>query len=104
MGTTTVTEYGSLVGFIEDSPGASGLRGYVDRALGDWHEDYDVDALTEAYRKQVAVILARFGLTAAGDRVYGPYPSTLDGDHLREIQNALIIGADFWVLAEDFDR
>jgi hypothetical protein len=45
----------------------------VREALGDFAEDYDIEALTEAYRDAINTELPE-GVVLRGNTFYGPYP------------------------------
>lgn len=66
-------------------------------ALGDFAEDYDVDAVVADYRQAINDRLPE-GVFLAGDEFYGPYPR-------QDVDLAEAVAAvDFWGIADRHDR
>lgn len=99
----TITEYGTLTTFI-DGGATPTLTAHVTGALSDAAADFDVPALTSDYRDHIAALLTRYGLTVAGDRVYGPYPRDLTDRYVHTLQEKVAFDIDFWAIAERYDR
>ena len=71
MATTT---YGTINTMVPAAGTATNLHDYVASALGDYADDYDIDAITADYRDAINEHLAPHGITLAGDEFHGPYP------------------------------
>lgn len=105
---TTTTSYGTWNNRVE--PHALTLEQSVFEALGDFADDYDLDALTAAYRDAINEALPA-GVSLCGDEFIGPYESQdwesagypVDEDNRLDI-GAIVEGVDFWKLAESFDK
>src|SRR5690606_14552492 len=70
--TMITTPYGTFIGNVADPGGAGSMRDYITTALGDYADDYDIDAIIADYRDAINERLAPHGITLAGDEFYGP--------------------------------
>jgi hypothetical protein len=94
----TTTAYGSFALHCPDASTTRTLHDYVATALGDHADDYDIDALADAYRDAVNRELEPTGVALRGDEFYGPHPVV-------EVDFAAAFEAvDFWSLAAEHDR
>lgn len=77
------------------------LRDTVTEFLGDVAAEYDVDALTDAYRDAINDGLSGTGITLNGSKLFADYPAPEDA-------HDLIVGAigsvDLGELASDHER
>jgi len=97
----TMTPYGTFIGNVADPGPASSLADYVASALGDYADDYDIDAIVDEYREAINERLADQGITLAGDEFYGPYPRI---ENAGEIIASAIEDVDFWEIVARHDR
>ncbi len=102
----TTTTYGTWARYTKQVSVAWG----IENSLGAYADDFDLDALTSAYRDAINNALPD-GVTLNGDEFYGPYyatdqnwdgyPTTDDGDlDLKTI----IDGIDLWAIAPKFEK
>jgi len=91
----TTTSYGTINTMVPDAGTVTSLAGYVAGALGDYADDYDIDAIVEEYREAINKHLAPHGITLAGDEFYGPYPRP---ENAGEIIADAIESVDFWAI------
>lgn len=97
----TTTSYGSFSRNVADPGPASSLADYVAGALGDYADDYDIDAITADYRDAINERLADQGITLAGDEFYGPHPRP---ENAGETIADAIESVDFWTIVERHDK
>lgn len=64
--------------FLGDT-GVHELRHIVQDIVGDYADDYDLDAIEADYREAVGECLPE-GLTLCGEEIYGPYPQRFSFD------------------------
>lgn len=96
----TMTPYGTFIGNVADPGGAGSMRDYITTALGDYADDYDIDAIIADYRGAINERLADQGITLAGDEFYGPYPRP---ENAGETIADAIESVDFWTIVERHD-
>src|SRR5690554_6339689 len=99
--TTATTSYGSFSRNVADPGPASSLADYVAGALGDYADDYDIDAITADYRDAINERLADQGIVLAGDEFYGPHPRP---ENAGETIADAIKDVDFWTIVERHDK
>lgn len=94
---TTTTSYGNFTSNCSDTGSAANLADYVAISLGDYSDDYDIDAIVDDYRDAINEQLEGTGITLNGDEFYGPHP--------RENVDiaAAIEAVDFYEIAERHD-
>lgn len=97
---TTTTSYGTWAQHTTQLTVESGVRD----ALGEFVNDYNVEALTEDYRAAVDIAVGMDrdlpeGISLRGDEFYGPHPRPSDL-HL----TAAIEAADFWSIAAKHEK
>jgi hypothetical protein len=94
---TTTTSYGTWANFGD---GELTVEDNINSAVGEYAADYDLPALTKAYREAINEALPG-GISLYGNEFYGPHPHVDgSGDEIR----AVIAGTDFWGLASKYDR
>ena len=93
----TTTSYGTFIDRCADSGSSGNISAYVTSALGDHTADYDVDALTDAFRDAINTELAGTGVSLHGDEFIGPHPQQ-DVDIAAAIKEV-----DFWEIAAKHD-
>lgn len=98
---TATTPYGTFIGNVADPGGAGSMRDYITTALGDYADDYDIDAITADYRDAINERLADQGITLAGDEFYGPHPRP---ENAGETIADAIKDVDFWTIVERHDK
>jgi len=96
----TTTSYGTFIGNVADPGGAGSMRDYVTTALGDYADDYDIDAIVDEYRDAINERLDQ-GITLAGDEFYGPYPRP---EHSTETIADAIEDVDLWEIVARHDH
>lgn len=94
------TSYGTFIGNVADPGGAGSMRDYITTALGDYADDYDIDAITADYRDAINEHLAPHGITLAGDEFYGPYPRI---ENAAKVIADAIEDVDFWEIVARHD-
>lgn len=102
---TTTTSYGTWNNRVE--PHALSVEQGVFEALGDFADDYDLDALTAAYRDAINEALPA-GVSLCGDEFIGPYESQdwesagypVDEYNRLDI-GAIVNGIDFQAIAAE---
>ncbi|MGI5423044.1 hypothetical protein [Actinomadura luteofluorescens] len=107
MAPRTNTSYGTWTNRVERY--SANLATTVVEALGDYGDDYDVDALTAAYRDAINDALPA-EVTLAGDEFLGPAKPDTDEwegyptDDLGQLDiKAIVDGVDFWAIAEKYE-
>lgn len=93
----TTTEYGNFNVVCADAGSCRTFADYVATALGDYVDDYDVDAIVSDFRDAINTQLDGTGVSLHGDIFYGPHPRE-DIDIAGAIESV-----DFWVIAEKHD-
>lgn len=108
MAPSTTTSYGTWNNRVEHY--SANLATTVVEALGDYGDDYDVDALTAAYRDAINAALPD-SVTLAGDEFIGPHRPDADewdgyptDEHGQLDIKAIVDGVDFWEIAEKHDK
>src|SRR5690606_32685817 len=94
------TPYGTFIGDVADPVGAGRMRDYINSALRDHADDYDIDAIIADYRDAINERLAPHGITLAGDEFYGPYPRI---ENAAETIADAIKDVDFWAIVARHD-
>src|SRR5690554_3996946 len=97
---TATTPYGTFIGNVADPGGAGSRRDYITTALGDYADDYDIEAIVDEYRDAINERLADQGITLAGDEFYGPSPRP---ENAAEVIADAIKDVDFWTIVERHD-
>jgi hypothetical protein len=97
----TTTSYGTINTMVPDAGTVTSLADYVAGALGDYADDYDIEAITADYRDAINERLADQGITLAGDEFYGPYPRP---ENAGETIADAIKDVDFWTIVERHDK
>lgn len=107
MAPRTNTSYGTWTNRVERY--SANLATTVVESLGDYGDDYDVDALTAAYRDAINDALPA-EVTLAGDEFLGPAKPDADEwdgyptDDLGQLDiKAIVDGVDFWEIAEKYE-
>jgi len=102
------TSYGTWNNCVEHY--STGVAQTVTEALGDYADDYDVDAIVADYRDAINAALPQ-GVTLAGDEFIGPWrpaDDEFDGypvdDHGVLDIKAIVDGVDFWAIADRHDK
>ncbi|GAB7053208.1 hypothetical protein [Catenuloplanes indicus] len=98
----TTTSYGT---WANHGDGELTLEAGVATSLGEYANDYDLDALTTAYRDAINDALPD-SISLAGSDFYGPAYDT-DRDFTGEPADAIreaIASVDFWSLAAKYDK
>lgn len=98
---TATTSYGTINTMVPDAGTVTSLADYVAGALGDYADDYDIEAITADYRDAINERLADQGITLAGDEFYGPYPRP---ENAGETIADAIESVDFWEIVARHDR
>ena len=93
--TMITTPYGTFIGNVADPGGAGSMRDYITTALGDYADDYDIEAIVDEYRDAINERLADQGITLAGDEFYGPYPRI---ENAAEVIAEAVEDVDFWTI------
>jgi hypothetical protein len=82
----------------------------VSVSLGDYYNDYDVDAIVSDYRTAINEALPQ-GVSLCGDEFIGPYSADdatwnaeLDDEDSRLDIKAIVEGVDFWKIAAKHDK
>src|SRR5690606_10743474 len=97
---TATTSYGPINTMVPDAGTVTSLHDYVASALGDYADDYDIDAIVDEYRDAINERLADQGITLAGDEFYGPYPRI---ENAGETIADAIEDVDFWAIVARHD-
>src|SRR5690606_35747328 len=97
---TATTPYGTFIGNVAAPGGAGSMRDYITTALGDYADDYDIEAIIDEYRDAINERLADQGITLAGDEFYGPYPRI---ENAGETIADAIESVDFWAIVARHD-
>lgn len=105
---TTTTSYGTWNNRVE--PHALTLEQSVFEALGDFADDYDLDALTAAYRDAINEALPA-GVSLCGNEFIGPHASQdwsrlgYPADEYNRLDiGAIVRGIDFQAIAAEHDK
>src|SRR5690554_5768191 len=96
----TTTSYGTINTMVPDAGTVTSLHDYVAGALGDYADDYDIEAIVDEYRDAINERLADQGIVLAGDEFYGPYPRP---ENAGETIAEAIKDVDFWTIVERHD-
>lgn len=97
----TTTSYGSWAS-VTQTEGIT-LEAGVSEALGDFADDYDIEAVCAGYRAAINEGLPA-GVVLAGNEFYGPaYPQDQDWDGELAIK-AIVEDVGFWEIAARYDR
>lgn len=95
MGTTT--EYGNWAKYSNELDVQQG----VEATLGEHVGDYDIAALTEAYRSAINAELEIAGISLSGNTFYGPYPQIAER---AELITEAIAAVDIGAIVRRFDN
>jgi len=96
------TSYGTWSNRVD--PRALSVEQTIYEALGDYADDYDIDAIAADYRDAINMALPE-GVTLAGDEFIGPYyaedatwgPELEDEDGRLDIKS-IVDGVDLWAI------
>jgi hypothetical protein len=104
---TTTTSYGTWNNRVES--GELTVEQSVIVALGDYADDYDLNAIAADYRAAINEALPQ-GVSLNGDEFYGPYHredatwgSDLEDEDGRLDIKAIVDGIDFWAIAAEHE-
>jgi hypothetical protein len=94
---STTTSYGTWLNLTDTS---LNVRQSVEESLGEFGDEYDVNAIERDYRAAIDAALPE-GVTLAGDEFYGPHP--INAAAFAGIEVA-VDGVDFWAIVERHAR
>lgn len=93
---TTTTEYGTWNNSADHTTAT--LEDSVATALGEFADQYDVDAIVEDYRDEINESLKETGVSLHGNVFYGPHPKK-DVDIKAAVERV-----DFWKIAQEYEK